>query len=121
MARQKTDKVLKRNKPIMVRFTEMEHEVIIENAKAAGIPPASYVRRLALNGRIDLHYHITLGGEYIKPILVELGKIGSNLNQIARFLNSGGSLTDNLKHDIHLCIEELRQARQELTSSLEHH
>ena len=49
MARPKKEKELKRNHPVMLRFTDVEYEVITENAKNANRPLAEYVRLQALN------------------------------------------------------------------------
>ena len=49
---------------------------------------------------MELKYRVMPRAEDIKPVLAQMGKIGSNLNQIARFLNEGGLMGDGLKKEI---------------------
>ena len=46
--------------------------------------------------------------------LSNLGKIGSNLNQIARHLNEGGSMNLSLRNELLQCITELRNIREDV-------
>ena len=56
MARPKKEKELKRNRRITLRFTDVEYEVITENAKAAKLPLAEYVRLQALDKKVSVKY-----------------------------------------------------------------
>ena len=116
MARQKKDELTKQSRRITARFTETEYAIIAKNAADAGIPVASFIHNTALGKTVSIHYHLTPSASDIKPLLGQIGKIGSNLNQIARHLNDGGSLTGGLKSEIRKSIEELRQARESLSS-----
>ena len=115
MARPKTDKTLKQNRRITVNFTETEYAVITKNAEDAGMTKASYIRNTALNKGVSIHYHLTPQVSEMKPVLGQLGRIGSNLNQIARHLNEGGSATDGLKSEIRKAIDELSTTRKSLS------
>lgn len=46
--------------------------------------------------------------------LSNLGKIGSNLNQIARHLNEGGAMNLSLRKELLQCITELRSIREDV-------
>lgn len=46
--------------------------------------------------------------------LSNIGKIGSNLNQIARHLNEGNSIDTSLRKELLQCITELRSIREEI-------
>ena len=114
MARPKTDEDLKRNRIVTARFTDMEYGKLEEAAEQARTTVAKYVHDLAVGGKVAVEYRIMPRSEDVRPLLAQIGKIGSNLNQIARFLNEGGSMSDGLRKDIHKCIDALHEARKEL-------
>ena len=105
----KKEKELKRNHRITLRFTDVEYEVITENAKAAKLPLAEYARLQALDKKVSVKYEIVVDVPELKKLIAEFGKIGGNLNQIARYLNQGGQQT----------AEFLKSHRQRLTEIYE--
>ena len=50
----------------------------------------------------------------LKEITAQLAAIGNNLNQIARYLNAGGLLTDELRKEINSCVEDVMKMRKEI-------
>ena len=54
MGRPKEDKILKRNKQIIGRFTEIEYENILRNAEHANMSLSAYLRELVLNGKVEI-------------------------------------------------------------------
>lgn len=58
MARPKKDKNLRHTRHIMLRLTNTEYEIIAENAKAASLPLAEYVRKQITNKTIIVKYEI---------------------------------------------------------------
>ena len=107
MARPKKEKELKRNRRITLRFTDVEYEVITENAKDAKLPLAEYVRLQALDKKVSVKYEIVADVPELKKLIAEFGKIGGNLNQIARHLNQGGQQTAEI-------LKSLRQRMAEI-------
>ena len=55
--------------------------------------------------------------EEIQKLVSEFGKIGANLNQIARFFNTGGMRSLEMEDDIHDCISMLFQLRKRVLFS----
>ena len=108
------DSILKRNQNIMVRFTETEYDLIKHNAAHAGLSLSAYVRKLALGGKVEPRYFLSPQITDMVPILSQLGKIGSNLNQISRYFNSGGDSTDDIKRKLRQCMAKLLSLRSEL-------
>lgn len=51
-------------------------------------------------------------------LIAEYGRIGNNLNQIAHWLNSGGSLDWRMSEDLRLCIGELNKLKFEAANVL---
>ena len=69
-------------------LSEEEKARIQEKANKAGISMSEYIRRCALSRKIPQYGDVAV----LREISAELGKIGSNLNQIAHHLNAGGSV-----------------------------
>lgn len=69
-------------------LSEEEKAKIQEKANKAGISMSEYIRRCALSRKIPQYGDVAV----LREISAELGKIGSNLNQIAHHLNAGGSV-----------------------------
>ena len=92
----------KRIRDTMLRFrvTPEEREKIERKMQEYGTDNmAAYLRKMAIDG-----YVIRLELPEISEITGQLGKVGSNINQIARRVNSMG----------HVGIEEIRHARKVL-------
>ena len=100
MAQPKKDKNLRHTRHIMLRLTNTEYEIIAENAKAASLPLAEYVRKQITNKKVIVKYEIVADLPELKKLIAEFGKIGSNLNQIARYFNTGGLHSQEMKKSI---------------------
>lgn len=78
----------KDNKVLMsLRIFAEDKEQIEEKARKTGLTTSEYIRRCALGRKLPCYGDTSLLKEYS----MQLGRIGSNLNQIAKHLNSGGS------------------------------
>ena len=78
----------KRTVQIKFRVTEAERDLILEKMKL--IPTrnmAAYLRKIAIDG-----YIIQVDHSDIKAMTAEIQKIGVNVNQIAKRVNSTGSV-----------------------------
>ena len=70
-----------------MRVTEAEAEELQERAQGARLSMGAYLRRRALGQRVRMAAERRLGGAELR----ELNRIGVNLNQMARALNSGAA------------------------------
>ena len=82
-------------------LSEEEKARIQEKANKAGISMSEYIRRCALSRKIPQYGDVAV----LREISAELGKIGSNLNQIAHHLNAGGSVY-SLYYDLQEVIKD---------------
>ena len=94
-----------RKRTVQIKFcvTEEEHRIIEQRMKL--VPTrnmAAYMRKLALDG-----YIIQIDHTDIKKMTAEIQKIGVNVNQIAKRVNSTGSV---YQED----INEIREALAEI-------
>lgn len=72
----------RRNNTLTIRLTKAEKERIERNAKRAKLSLTDYIVSLSLETPIHV-------AEDVKPLLIELKRIGNNLNQIAAKINTG--------------------------------
>ena len=87
MARPRLGEEERRTRTLGVRLTAVEAAALSERARAARLSMGAYMRRRALGQRVRVGEERRLG----TAELMELNRIGVNLNQIARLLNSGGA------------------------------
>ena len=111
MARPKKEKELKREHRVTLRFTDVEYETLTENAKTAKLPLAEYARLQALNKKVTAKYEIVADIPELKKLIAEFGKTGSNLNQIAKHLNQGGSQTQEILKALRQCMAEIYEMK----------
>ena len=84
MARPRLDEEERRARTVGVRVTAAEAAELRERAQAAGLSMGAYLRRRALGQRVRIAAELRLGAAELR----ELNRIGVNLNQMARALNS---------------------------------
>ena len=72
----------RRDNTLTIRLTKAEKQLIERNAKRAKKSLTDYIVLLSLETPINV-------AEDIKPLLIELKRIGNNLNQITAKINSG--------------------------------
>lgn len=79
-----------RKRPIALklRVTEQEHVLIRQKMEQLGIRnQEAYLRKMAIDG-----YSVRLDLPEVRELIVQLRKYGTNLNQLAKRANEGGSI-----------------------------
>lgn len=102
MARPRSSETERRSECFAIRLTPGERIALIAEAERLAISPTSLARQRLLRGRVVVQEHRRLDPRQV----FELGRIGVNLNQIARALNSGQSINPAT---IEAALAELRQ------------
>ncbi|MEA3000852.1 MAG: hypothetical protein QOK17_2685 [Sphingomonadales bacterium] len=102
MARPRGSEDERRSECFAIRLTPGERIALQAEAERLSISPTSLARQRLLSGRVVVHEHRRLDARQA----FELGRIGVNLNQIARALNSGQNLNPAT---IDAALAELRQ------------
>ena len=90
---------------VHVRLTENEYNEWLRKSQLLGITLSDYIRQAVRSSATDVVIKNEIRIEPLVDIAAQYGKIGSNLNQIAHYLNSTGiwsqrlleNLTGNLK------------------------
>jgi len=102
----------KRHYTLSARFDADEAKRVRSNAAKAGVAVAAMIRQAVLGlpppraARRPSVDHQAVG-----RLLGELGKIGSNLNQIAKHANAGREITDGTVADINMVLRDLTELR----------
>lgn len=105
-----------RSRHITVRLSLDEREQIDLAADRAGLTAGSYIRQRVLEGPLERQVRRPpVERRELARLLGEFGKIGGNLNQIAKSMNSGVLVYDN---EIGAAISDLRAMRDALLTAL---
>lgn len=90
-----------------VRFTEDLYAVLSDNAQKAGLTRGEYIRHLVAGKTPKAQPPIFHDDTALVSELAKLNKLGSNLNQIARYFNEGGLMTNPLAKELHHALQEI--------------
>ena len=71
------------------RLSEEEAAKVMQSAENAGLSLSAYVKKLAVSSKVK---PMVIDREQGRQIIAALGKMGSNLNQIAKVANQGGGV-----------------------------
>ena len=95
------------------RMTKELYEVLQTEAASAEMTLSDYVRKLLTSRKptIKKRIEVVFNDPEILQIFRNLGHYGANLNQIARYLNQGGTVTNQIWKDIKECIAEIYNIR----------
>lgn len=77
-----------RDRQLNIGLTAAEHETVLRRAAAEGMRPVDYGRARLLGGRLRQKQASKEGGRFDPLFLIQLSRIGNNLNQIARQIHS---------------------------------
>lgn len=100
---------------LTVRLTADQYECIIAEANLAKLPVAVYARHLILGRQLKYVNPIVLDARGIEPAVAALGRVGNNLNQIARWLNRHTSADDALRTEASAAFVEVTECAHVLT------
>lgn len=107
-----------RTKFVIARLTPDEHSAITALADKRGMSPGALVRQTLLNVPPGPNVRRpTVDTKLLAKTLAELGKIGSNINQIAYHLNAGRP-GDRIEGSLEETLRELLEWRTALMQAL---
>lgn len=112
MTPKKKSKELKRKNIITLKLTDIELEFLDNSASMLGISRSEYLRKSFLEKEIQNHIEVVADIEILRKLVHEYGKIASNLNQIAKYFNTGGNRSLAMEDDIRQCISDLFSLRK---------
>jgi len=112
MEKRKKSEKRQRNKFISIRATESEKQMFIDLASQSGLTPADYFRKSALH---MLPLKPTIETKLLSQMLANWGRIGNNLNQVAKHYNAGNATDQKIGLEL---IEIVKDIRTDLRKSL---
>lgn len=115
MARPKKERELTYTHLINLRLTDIQYDIITEAAKRADLSLSEYIRTQLINGKVIAKYELVADVPELKKLTSEFGKIGSNLNQIARHFNQGGIHSQEIQTMLRQCIAEIYEMKYDVT------
>lgn len=114
MARPKKENELTYTHQVNLRFTDTQYDIICKASKDTGLTISEYIRRQLMKGKVIAKYEIVADLPKLKKLIAEFGKIGSNLNQIARHFNSGGIHSQAMRKAIEQSISRIYELKYEV-------
>ena len=111
MARPKKENELTHTHHINLRLTDTQYEIICKAAEQTDLSLSEYIRKQVMKGKVITKYEIVADVPELKKLIAEFGKIGNNLNQIARHFNQGGIHSQEMRQAINKCIAEIYEMK----------
>ena len=108
--RRKSEK-RQRTEAVYARLSPAEKAVFLARADRAGMAAAAFLRAAAIgDAGPRAQKRVPADAQALRQILGHIGKTGSNLNQISRYLHTGGS-ADTVLPDIREALADLARLR----------
>ncbi len=118
MAEKKIYNTPHRNCVVKTRLTEEERQEFEEKCRTYSLSQSEYLRQAVFYGKVSTTIKISAGSEEmltaVSGLTAQYGKIGSNLNQIARFLNGYGQPYRELATELRGCAADLAALKFEV-------
>ena len=122
MARPKKSEDHLKTHMFTIRFDDVQYSILCEYAKLAGLSKTDYIRKQVVTGKVDVEYRIVADLPKLQELTKELSAIGRNLNQIAKYFNSGGLQTSEIRDEITRSINgimDIRDAVMEIAGRID--
>lgn len=114
MARPKKAKEFTHPHRVYLRLSDLEYEIVSNYAQQANLTIAEFCRQQIVGKKVVVKYEIVADVPELKKLVAEFGKIGSNLNQIARHFNSGGIHSQEMRKAISQSIARIYEMKFEV-------
>ncbi len=114
MTRPQKDESLTKIKDVHLRMSKTEYEILLERANTSNMTVSDFIRNALDNQNVIIKYEIIADVPEIKKLISECGKIGSNLNQIARYFNQGGIISSEMRTEIKKALRDIYEIKYEV-------
>ena len=114
MTRPQKETDMKREHRVTIRLTDTEFSIKENAATQAEMSISEYMRTQTMEGKVNARFEIVADVNQIKKLIGEFGKIGSNLNQIARYFNQGGILSSEMRNEIRKSLRDIYEMKYEV-------
>ena len=114
MARPRKEPEITYTHHINLRLTDVQYEIISENARRAELSLSEYIRRQLMKGKVIAKYELVADLPELKKLIFEFGKIGNTVNQIARHFNTGGIHSLEMRKTIGQGLSDIFKMKEEV-------
>ena len=114
MTRPQKDESLTKIKDVHLRMSKTEYEILLERANTSNMTVSDFIRNALDNQNVIIKYEIIADVPELKKLISECGKIGSNLNQIARYFNQGGIIFSEMRTEIKKALRDIYEIKYEV-------
>lgn len=114
MRKRKMEQELNHPHFVGVRLSDIELELLDRKAETLVVSRSECLRKLLVEKEIVHRVEVVADMEELRNLVRAYGKIGVNLNQIARYFNKGGERSLAMEDEIRQCITELFALREEV-------
>ena len=114
MTRPKKGESLIKTKGVHLRMSETEYEILSEKAIATNMSISDFIRNALNTQNVIIKYELTADVPEIKKLIGEFGKIGNNLNQIARYFNQDGIISSEMRTKIKKSLRDIYEMKYEV-------
>ena len=111
MTRPQKEMDMKREHRVTIRLTDIELSIRENAAEQAEMSISEYMRTQTMEGNVTARFEIVADVDEIKKLIGEFGKIGSNLNQIARYFNQGGIISSEMRNEIRKSLRDIYEMK----------
>lgn len=119
MAQPKKDKDLTRTHRITFRLTDVEYELLLKRTEAAELSKSDYIRRLIRQEKISITHKVVAEfpelREEMKQISWLLSNLSNNINQIAKYFNTGGLRSQAVTAELERALDAIVQIQVDVT------
>ena len=107
-----------RSRVVKTRMTEEEYAEFVERLSACNMSQAEFIRQAITGAAIRPIIHVSAVNDEllsaVGKLTAEYGRIGGNLNQIARYLNEYGAPYNALSGEVRAAIADLAALKYEV-------
>lgn len=102
---------------IKTRVTKKEYDQFLSDCDLFQKSQSELIRWALFHKEVVFKMQTTnsVSDEKLKDYILSLNRIGTNINQIARYLNEGGSLTTSILQEIHKLNTSVLQINAEIS------
>ena len=104
---------------VLTRISEEEYQEWKRRSEMLGITLSEYIRSNVRKGSTDVVIKKQIEIMPLVEIASQYGKIGSNINQIAHYLNSGEEWSRQLFDSLTFNLQEMYRTTKELAKAVE--
>lgn len=104
---------------VLTRIPEEEYEEWKHRSELLGITLSEYIRSAVRKSKTDVIVKKQIDIEPLIEIAAQYGKIGSNINQIAHYLNGGAEWSQALINDLAGSLKEMYLNTKRLSKTID--